>query len=90
MVGSSMAIGGSGSAFSASQILSPISNLSKPMIAQISPEDTSLTFCLPNPLNTLSSFILHLCELPSRCAIRISVFSFIVPRCTLPMAIRPT
>ena len=37
IVGSSMAIGGSGSGFSKSHIVSPISNFSKPMMAQMSP-----------------------------------------------------
>ncbi|CUP46016.1 Uncharacterised protein [Segatella copri] len=40
MVGSSTAIGGSGSGFSKSQMVSPISNFSKPITAQISPEST--------------------------------------------------
>ena len=44
IVGSSMAMGGSGSGFSASQIVSPISNFSSPMTAQMSPDPTSVVF----------------------------------------------
>ena len=44
IVGSSIAMGGSGSGFSKSQIVSPISNFSRPMIAQMSPLLTLAVF----------------------------------------------
>ena len=57
MVGSSMAIGGNASGFSKSQIVSPISKPSTPMMAQISPEDTDSTFLRPRPSNVFNSLI---------------------------------
>ena len=44
MVGSSIAIVGSGSGFSKSQIVSPISKFSRPTTAQMSPELTASVF----------------------------------------------
>ncbi len=66
MVGSSMAMGSSGSGFSRSVMLSPISNPSIPISAQISPEVTSSTFDLPSPSNTSTSLMRIFLMLPSR------------------------
>ena len=44
IVGSSMLMAGSGSGCSASQMVSPISKCSRPMMAQMSPLDTSSIF----------------------------------------------
>ena len=44
IVGSSMLMGGSGSGFSKSQMVSPISKRSNPTMAQMSPDPTSCVF----------------------------------------------
>ncbi|OQA05067.1 MAG: hypothetical protein BWY67_02207 [Bacteroidetes bacterium ADurb.Bin397] len=58
MVGSSTATGCNASGFSQSATVSPISKSSRPTIAQISPEGTSLTFVLPRPSKVINSLIL--------------------------------
>lgn len=91
IVGSSIAIGSSGSGFSKSQIVSPISNPSMPTSAQISPHSTRSTLVLLNPSNTIRSLIRVLTiVLPSRLASVIGIPDFSVPRVNLPTAIRPT
>ena len=89
MVGSSMAIGGNASGFSKSQTVSPISNPSMPIMAQISPDDTDSTFLRPNPSKVFNSLIFDLTKVPSRFAKVMFMPSFKVPRCTRPTAIRP-
>ena len=49
MVGSSMAMVGSGSGFSKSQMVSPISKFSRPITAQMSPLSTAETLARPMP-----------------------------------------
>ena len=66
IVGSSIAIVGSGSGFKKSVIVSPISNPSIPTNAQISPDSTSSIFTRPRPSKTFSSFILTFFTDPSR------------------------
>ncbi|MPN20259.1 hypothetical protein SDC9_167637 [bioreactor metagenome] len=90
MVGSSMAIGFSGSGLRMSQIESPISKPSIPTSAQISPDFTSLVLVLPSPVKVCNSLILDLTTDPSRFTRLTSMFSRKVPRCTRPTAIRPT
>ena len=89
MVGSSMAMGGNGSGFSKSQMVSPISKPSTPTTAQISPDETASVFLRPKPSKVCSSLILDFIRLPSRFASVIFIPSFRVPRCTRPTAIRP-
>ena len=89
IVGSSMAIGGRGSGFSKSQIVSPISNLSRPIMAQMSPLCTSDTFFRLIPSKTCNSLIFVFSIFPSRCEIDMFCPSASTPRCTLPTAIRP-
>ena len=89
MVGSSMAMGGNGSGFSKSQIVSPISKPSTPTTAQMSPDETAFVFLRPKPSKVCSSLILDFIRLPSRFASVIFIPSFSVPRCTRPTAIRP-
>ena len=57
IVGSSIAIGLSGSGFSRSQTESPISKPSIPTSAQISPDETSVVFVRPSPGNVCRSLI---------------------------------
>ena len=80
IVGSSIAIGGSGSGFSKSQIVSPISNFSNPMTAQISPQSTPSVRTCPIPSKVCSSLIFVFSILPSRWAIVTCMPSFNVPR----------
>ena len=80
MVGSSIANGGRGSGFSKSAIVSPISNLSRPTTAQISPELTSSVLACPIPSKVLSSLILVLSLEPSLWQIVTFIPSFKVPR----------
>ena len=89
IVGSSTAIGGSGSGFSKSAIVSPISNFSRPITAQMSPESTASVFLCPIPSKVWSSLIFVRSWVPSRWQIVIFCPSFNVPRCTRPTAIRP-
>ena len=90
IVGSSIAMGGSGSGFSKSQIVSPISNPSMPVMAQISPQGTSSTFFLPRPSKIISSLMRVFCMvLPSRLASVTLCPAFSDPRVTLPTAMRP-
>ena len=56
IVGSSIAIIGKGSGFSLDAIVSPISMLSTPTIAQISPHGTSSTSTFFNPSYTNNCF----------------------------------
>lgn len=65
MVGSSMEMAAMATGFSASAMVSPISNPSRPTTAQISPAFTSSTFFLPMPSKVYSSFTLLLLMLPS-------------------------
>ena len=58
IVGSSTAIRTIASGFSRSEIVSPISNSSIPLIAQISPARTESTFSLAKPVKTKSSLAL--------------------------------
>ena len=89
MVGSSMLMGGRASGFSKSQMVSPISKFSSPMMAQMSPLDTSWIFCLPMPVKVCSSFILVFSFSPLRCTMVTFMPSLRVPRCTRPTAMRP-
>ena len=89
MVGSSMAMGGSGSGLSKSQMVSPISNPSRPTTAQMSPEETDWTFLRPSPSKVCSSLIFDFTSVPSRRARVMFMPSVSVPRCTRPTAIRP-
>ena len=90
IVGSSIAIVGSGSGSLASAIVSPISKPSTPIIAQISPDWTASTFVRPSPSNTSISLIFDFTIDPSRLQSMISCPSRSSPRCTRPTAIRPT
>ena len=91
IVGSSIAMGGSGSGFSKSQIVSPISKPSIPTMAQISPHCTLSTFALPRPSKTINSLILVLTFVsPSRFASVTFCPARNSPRVSLPTAIRPT
>ena len=89
MVGSSTAIGGNGSGFSKSQIVSPISNFSSPITAQISPESTWSVLQCPIPSKVCNSLIFVRSCVPSRCQIVTGIPSHKVPRCTRPTAILP-
>ena len=89
MVGSSIFIGGNASGFSISAIVSPISNPSIPLMAHISPTFTCLTLIFPSPSKTYNSLIfVFICEL-SLFMRHTGIFSWIIPRCTRPIAIRP-
>ena len=90
MVGSSIVIGGNASGFSKSATVSPISNPSKPTIAQISPHWTSvLIFSLPSPSNVYSSLIFDFTIEPSRFTNETFCPPISVPRAIRPTAIRP-
>ena len=65
IVGSSMVIEGRASGSSISDMVSPISNPSKPDIAQISPAFTVSTFILARPSYKKSSLTLPLATVPS-------------------------
>ena len=91
IVGSSILIGGSGSGFSKSHIVSPISKPSIPTKAHISPHSTFSTLLLPSPSKTISSLILLLIFVtPSRFASVTFCPARSSPRVSLPTAIRPT
>ena len=89
MVGSSIAIVGKASGFSASAMVSPISNPSNPITAQISPALTSSTFLRPKPSKRLSSLMRCFEISPSRFTKATGIPAFNCPRCKRPMAIRP-
>ena len=65
IVGWSISVLGNASGFSKSAIVSPISNPSIPVIAQISPQGTFSTWILPIPSNTCNSLILTFLVEPS-------------------------
>ena len=90
IVGSSMAMRGRASGVSASATVSPISNPSSPTMAQMSPLPTSCTRLRPIPSKVCSSLIRWRLMEPSRRHKAISIPSRTVPRCTRPMAMRPT
>ena len=90
IVGSSMAMRGSGSGLLASAMVSPISKPSNPTIAQMSPERTDCTRLRLIPSNTCSSLMRCLLTEPSFRHRAMSMFSRISPRCTRPIAMRPT
>ena len=89
MVGSSMAMVGNPSGFSASAMVSPISKSSSPTTAHKSPAATSFTFFLPNPSKTNNSLIFDFTTDASRFTKETVSEDFSRPRCNLPMAIRP-
>ena len=89
MVGSSMVMGGRGSGFSQSQMVSPISNLSRPMMAQMSPELTLCVLTRPMPVKVCTSLMRVFSVLPSRWLMVMFMPSLMVPRCTRPTAMRP-
>ena len=89
IVGSSMAIVGSGSGFSKSQIVSPISKFSSPTTAQMSPDSTPSVFCRAMPSKVCTSLIFVFSNVPSRWAMVQFMPSEMRPRCTRPTAIRP-
>ena len=89
MVGSSMAIGGRGSGFSMSQMVSPISNFSRPITAQMSPQSTLSVRTWLIPSKMCNSLIFVFSSEPSRWAMVTCWPSFKVPRCTRPTAMRP-
>ena len=84
-----MAIAGSCSGFSASAIVSPISNCSKPITAQISPASTCSTFLRMRPSKIFNSLILCLIIFPSLFTKETTIPALKTPRCNLPIAIRP-
>ncbi len=88
MVGSSTAMAFKASGAEASATVSPISNPSMPIRAQISPELSSETLERPNPSNVFNSLIFIFCFVPSRLHSMISCPSLNVPRCMRPTAIR--
>ena len=90
MVGSSMAMRGSGSGLFMSATVSPISNPSMPTSAHMSPLFTLSTFLRPMPSNVCSSLMRCFTTEPSFLQSAISIPSRISPLCTRPMAIRPT
>ena len=90
IVGSSMAIRGNGSGCSTSVTVSPISNPSIPTNAQISPDPTLCTFFRPIPSKVCSSLMRWRATVPSFLQTPTSMPSRSSPRCTRPMAIRPT
>ena len=66
IVGSSIAMVGMGSGFSASHTVSPISKFSKPTIAQMSPELTDSVRLRPSPSKVCNSLILAFSISPLR------------------------
>ena len=90
MVGSSIAMRGRGSGLRTSAIVSPISKLSSPTMAQISPEPTEDTLLRPIPSKTSSSLMRCFTNDPSFLHKATSIPSRSSPRCTRPIAIRPT
>ena len=97
IVGSSMAIGSNASGSLKSQIVSPISNPSIPIIAHISPLRTTSVLMCPIPEKVCNSLILVLISIFSPFAVSPLALANITccpslnsPRCTRPIAIRPT
>ena len=90
IVGSSTEIGGSGSGFSKSATVSPISNPSSPTTAQISPHTTVSTLVFSRPSNTIRSFILCFSIISYLLQRLMFIPALSSPLVTLPMAIRPT
>ena len=90
MVGSSIAMVGKASGSRKSAMVSPISKPSMPIRAQISPDLTELTLLRPRPSNTFTSLMRDFTIEPSRLQSITSCPSLNSPRCTRPMAIRPT
>ena len=89
-VGSSTEIRGSGSVSSRSQIVSPISMSSIPMIAATSPASHRSTSTRPSLSNELSAEILQARDLPSA-PITLTDWPFLTKPLTIfPTAIRPT
>ena len=90
MVGSSTAMGGSGSGFSISAMVSPISKPSMPTTAQMSPHWTSSTLALPRPSKTMSCLILDFSIISYLLQRLTGIPVLSVPRVMRPTAIRPT
>ena len=89
IVGLSISICAKASGFSRSAIVSPISNPSIPFKATISPALASEIFVFPKPSKAINSLIRAFLILPSRKQSETGIFSFIWPRVTRPIAIRP-
>ena len=89
MVGLSISMCGNASGFSASAMVSPISNPSIPFTATISPACASLVLLLPKPSKVINSLMRAFLMVPSRWHKLTGMFSRMVPRVTRPTAIRP-
>ena len=89
MVGSSIAIEVNPSGFSKSATVSPISKLSRPTMAQISPATTSVTLIRPNPSKVCNYLIFDFEIDPSLFTKETFIPSFKTPLCKRPIAIRP-
>ena len=90
IVGSSIAMGGRASGFSASAMVSPISKSSIPTTAQMSPQWTSSTLDLPRPSNTISCLILDFSTMSYLLQRDTAIPDLREPLVTFPMAILPT
>ena len=90
-VGSSIVSGGSGRGLSGSQIVSPISALSRPTMAHTSPARISSTSLRPRRSNSSTCTTVSLNADPSACRTTITFwFLRIFPANTRPTAILPT